>query len=62
MQNRYMVWELERETVQLQCFRSGNNVSYVAEAIAVHPTEPRLPAPDPPVDPDARKSGARRSP
>lgn len=41
-QNRYLVWKLELETVQLQCFRFDRNAKYFAEAIAVHPTEPKL--------------------
>jgi len=41
-QNRYLIWKLELEIVQLQCFRFGNNVAAYAEAIAVHPTEPKL--------------------
>lgn len=40
MQNRYVVWKLELETVQLQCFKAGNNAGYFAEAIAVHPAQP----------------------
>ena len=43
MQNRYMVWNLELETVQLQCFKSGNSGNYFAEAIAVHPKELSVP-------------------
>jgi hypothetical protein len=41
-QNRYLIWKLELEIVQLQCFRFGNNVATYAEAVAVHPTEPKL--------------------
>ena len=40
-QNRYLVWKLELETIQLQCFRFGKNAGYSAEAIAAHPTESR---------------------
>ncbi len=40
VQNRYLVWNLELEIVQLQCFRLKEKASYSAEAIAVHPTEP----------------------
>ncbi|MEW5980613.1 MAG: hypothetical protein AB1898_32965 [Acidobacteriota bacterium] len=46
-QNRYLAWQLELETVHLQCFRSSGNGKYSAEAIAVYPKEPR-PAPSNP--------------
>ena len=61
-QNRYLIWKLELEIVQLQCFRLGNNVGAYAEAIAVHPAEPKLAPSNATVDTDARNSGARRSP
>ena len=61
-QNRYLIWKLELEIVQLQCFRFGNNVAAYAEAVAVHPTEPKLAPSNPTVDTNARKSGARPSP
>ncbi len=61
MQNRYMVWKLDLETVQLQCFRFGDQVNYMAEAIAVHPMETRSPPPNPIGDPDAHMSRAGRS-
>jgi hypothetical protein len=38
--NRYLVWKLELETVQLQCFKFDETAGYFAEAIVVHPTEP----------------------
>lgn len=50
MRNRYLVWKLKLETVQLQCFRSDATAAYLAEAIAVHPIEPK------PASPDAAKS------
>lgn len=40
-QNRYLTWQLELETVHLQCFRSGGNGKYSAEAIAVYPKAPK---------------------
>jgi len=46
MRNRYLVWKLKLETVQLQCFRSEGNAGYSAEAIAVYPTEPKPASPD----------------
>jgi hypothetical protein len=46
MRNRYLVWELKLETVQLQCFRSDATAAYLAEAIAVHPIEPKPALPD----------------
>ena len=52
-QNRYLVWKLQLETVQLQCFRLDRNAKYFAEAITVHPTAPQ-PAPSNP--------GVRRMP
>jgi hypothetical protein len=45
--NRYLVWKLELETIQLQCFRFDRNAKYFAEAIIVHPIEPK-PAPSNP--------------
>lgn len=46
-QNRYFAWQLELETVHLQCFRSSGNDKYSAEAIAVYPKETE-PAPSDP--------------
>ena len=40
-QNRVLTWKLKLETVSLECFRSGENAQYFAEAIAVYPKEPR---------------------
>ena len=40
-QNRYLVWKLELETVQLQCFRLDRKGEHFAEAIVVYPTEPK---------------------
>jgi hypothetical protein len=45
--NRYLVWKLEVETIQLQCFRFDKNAKYFADAIIVHPSEPK-PAPSNP--------------
>jgi hypothetical protein len=39
MQNRYLLWKLNHETVQLQCFMADKKSSYFAEAIVVYPTE-----------------------
>ena len=52
-QNRYLLWNLQLETIQLQCFRFDRNAKYFAEAITVHPTEPK-PAPS--------KPGVQRTP
>lgn len=38
--NRYLIWELELEAVQLQCFMVDKNAGYFAEAIVVHPASP----------------------
>lgn len=46
-QNRYVVWNLELENVQLQCFRFDRDARYFAEAITVHVAEPK-PAPSNP--------------
>lgn len=41
MKNQYLIWELKRETVQLQCFMSDSKAGYFAEAIIVNPSETR---------------------
>lgn len=45
-QNRVVTWNLEDETVRLQCFRSGGSgAAYAAEAITVFPLERASSAP-----------------
>jgi len=57
-QNRYLAWQLELETVHLQCFRSSGNGKYSAEAIAVYPKKPK-PAPSNPGVRQTPASGRR---
>lgn len=39
MLSRTIVWQLEHETVQLQCFKPNSNAHFNAEAITVSPLE-----------------------
>jgi hypothetical protein len=46
-ENRYLTWQLELDTVRLQCFKSAGDGRYSAEAIAVYPREHRSQPPGP---------------
>lgn len=51
--NRHLTWQLQHETVHLQCFVSGGTTGSYAEAIAVYAAQPG-PAPS--------KPGVQRTP